>query len=257
VKQKPKIVAIANQKGGVGKSTTADAFAGGLAATGSRVLLIDLDPQANITLSSGADTERTSVYEIITDRAAAQDAVQERTPTVDIIAASSDLALADIEIVKTGKEYRLREGIAPITANYDYIIIDTPPALGILTVNALTAANSVIIPAQADLYSVQGIAQLYETVKDIRAYTNPSLQILGILLTRYNSRSVVTRDMTANIEAAAQKIGTFVYKSVIRECVAIKEAQVCQSFICDHAPTSNACIDYQSFIQEFLKRSKK
>jgi len=253
-----KIVAVANQKGGVGKSTTAEALAGGLANKGSRVLLIDLDPQANITLSSGVDAEeRPTIYDVITGRAKIQETIQVRGQDIDIISAAASLAQADVELTKTGKEYKLRENLATLDKRYAYIIIDTPPALGILTVNALTAAHRLIVPAQADLYSLQGISQLNETVKDIRAYTNPELRFAGILLTRHNPRSIITRDMAEHAQNAAKKIGTFVYKTVIRECVAIKEAQADQKFIYDHAPTSNASTDYKSFVTEFLERSKK
>lgn len=257
-KNKKETIAIGTQKGGEGKTTTAENFAGGLAAFAKRrVLLIDLDPQANVTLSSGVDNiTRPTIYEALTGGAKIQDTIQERSTNVYIIPASGNLAEADIKFTKIGKEQLLKKALAPIVEDYDYIVIDTPPALGILTINALTAAQRLIVPAQADIYSLQGIGQLYETVKAIQEFTNPALQISGILLTRYNSRSNITRDMTAKAEEAAKSIGTFVYNSVIRECVALKGAHAEQAFIFDHAPTSNASLDYQAFIKEFLERSK-
>jgi len=258
MKKKNEIIAVSAKKGGEGKTTTAENLAGGLAAFANcRVLLIDLDEQKNLTLSCGADITKPTIYDVLTDNATVKDTIQSRSEKVDIIPASGYLAEADIKLTKIGKEQLLKKAIAPIVVDYDYIIFDTPPSLGILTVNALTAANKLIIPAQADIYSIQGIGQLYETVKAIREYTNPNLEISGILLTRFNGRINISRDMAAEITAAAKSIGTFVYNVVIRECAAIKEAKAQQAFIYDYAPASNASADYQLFTKEFLERSKK
>lgn len=134
--------------------------------------------------------------------------------------------------------------------NYDYIIIDTPPALGLLTINALTASDGIIITAQADIYSLQGIGQLHETIEAVKKYCNPALHLQGILLTRYSPRAVLSRDMGEMIEATASQIKTFVYKTVIRECISLKEAQARKQDIFTYAPKSNASKDYLSFIGE-------
>lgn len=250
-----RIICTTNQKGGVGKSTTAEALAEGLTIKGKRTLLIDLDPQGSITLTAGADPNRPTAYEVFTKQAGAAEAIQQRAGRADIIPASKSLARLDVELTVTGKEYRLKEQLKPLLSRYDFIIIDTPPALGVLTVNALTAANSIIIPAQADIYSLQGIGQLCETIDAIRAYTNPGLTLAGVLLTRHNSRSVLSRDMADAARSTAEQIGTFLYNAVIREAVAVKESQASQQPIYEYAPKSNAAADYMAFTEEFLERS--
>lgn len=247
-----RVICVTNQKGGVGKSTTAEALAEGLTLKGKKTLLIDLDPQGSISLTAGADPNRPTAYEVMTRSTSAQEAIQERTDRADIMPASKNLVRLDVELTATGKEYRLKEQLAPLLPRYEYIIIDTPPALGVLTINALTAADSLLIPAQADVYSLQGIGQLYETIDAIRAYTNPGLTLEGILLTRYTPRSVLSRDMAEAASATAEQIGTFLYNTFIRETVTIKEAQANQRSIYDYAPKSNAAQDYLLFTGEYL-----
>jgi len=244
-------IAIINQKGGVGKSTTANALGAGLMLKGYSVLYVDLDAQGNLSYSMGATNKALTSLEVLTGTATAMEAIVD-TPQGDLIPASPALASADAIITDTGKEYRLREALEPVADHYDYIILDTPPALGVLTVNALTACNSVIIPAQADIYSLQGIGQLYQTIETVKKYCNPALSIKGILATRYSSRAVLTRDMTELLEDTASKLNTTLYSTRIRECVAIKEAQVCQQDIFTYSPKSNATADYMAFVEEVL-----
>lgn len=175
----------------------------------------------------------------------------------DIIASNKALAGADAVMTETGKEYRLREALQDIKKDYDYIIVDTPPALGILTINALTASQSIIIPAQADIYSLQGIEQLAETIKPVRRYTNSSLKIAGILLTRYNPRSVLSKEIAVFAGKLADKLNTKLFKATIREAIAIKEAQISQQDIFTYAPRSKVAGDYRAFIEEFLEDEQK
>lgn len=247
-----KTIAIINQKGGVGKSTTAEALASGLLTRGFSVLAVDLDAQGNMTYTVGAKTDGNTALEVLTQKVTAADAIQ-HTENGDIIPASKSLAGADAFIADTGKEYRLKEALEPIEKEYDYIIIDTPPALGILTVNALTACDSVIIPAQADIYSLQGIEQLSETMKPVKKYCNSNLKIDGILLTRYNSRSVLSRDVADLANQLATKIGTKLFKTTIREAIAVKEAQISQQSLFAYAPKAKVTEDYTAFIDEVLK----
>lgn len=273
--KKARVICVTNQKGGVGKSTTAESLADGLTLKGYKTLLIDLDPQGSVSLTSGAIPDRMTAYEVITKVCTAQEATQQRVQEntqeethehaqevahdmpkrADIMPASQNLVKIDIELSGVGKEYRLKEQLKPLSSVYDYIIIDTPPALGLLTVNALTASNYVLIPAQADVYSMQGINQLSETITAVIEYTNQNLTLLGILLTRHNTRNILTRDMTETAQETANKIETFLYKTVIREAVAIKEAQASQQSIYEYAPKGNASIDYEAFVSEFLERS--
>lgn len=245
------IVAIINRKGGVGKTATAQALGAGLKAKGKKVLFIDLDSQANLTYGVGATSKQIDIMEVLTGEEEISDAVQ-HTKQGDIIAGSEALAAADKTIVDTGKEYRLKEALNEISKDYDYIIIDTPAQLGTLTINALTAAHSVIIPVQAEVFSLQGIGQLNKTIEAVKKYCNKDLFIKGILTTRYNGRAVISKDMQANLKAIAEQLNTKVYKTPIRECTAIKEAQASQMDIFSYAPKCNASLDYLSFVEEFL-----
>ena len=246
------VLAIINQKGGVGKSTTAAALGAGLILKGYRVLYIDLDAQGNLTFNMGAGASALSSLEMLTGTATAEEAIR-HTEQGDIIPASPALAGADNLITTTGKEYRLKEALEPLYKLYDYIVIDTPPALGILTVNALTACTGAIVPAQADAWSLQGITQLNGTIQTVKKYCNPALKVKGIVLTRFNSRAVVSRDMQELIAQTADALNTKLYKTTIRECTALKEAQAVQQDIYSYAPRSNATADYKALVAEITE----
>ena len=241
------IITIVNRRGGVGKTATAHALGAGLALRGYKTLFIDLDSQCNLTYDVGATTAPLTSMEVLSGTATAEEAIQ-HTEGGDIIAGSPNLAVADTTIEGTGKEYRLKEALEPIGRKYDYIIIDTPPALGVLTTNALTACTSAIIPAQAEVHSLQGIALLYDAIQAVKKYTNPKIKIKGILITRYNGRAILSKDMKANLEATAKELSTRVFSTPIRECVAIKEAQAMQRDIYSYAPKSNATADYTALV---------
>jgi chromosome partitioning protein len=245
------VIAIVNRKGGVGKTATAQALGAGLIKKGCSVLYIDLDSQTNLTYGLGADAGGLSSMDVLAGDATAQEAIQ-HTQQGDVIAGAEALAGADAAIDGTGKEYRLKEALEGL--QYDYCIIDTPAALGTLTVNALTAADSVIIPVQAEVYSLQGIGQLSKTIETVKKYCNRNLYIRGILITRYNGRAIISRDMQSNLEDAAAQLKTRLYSTPIRECVSIKEAQASQQDIYSYAPRSNAAKDYADFLEEFMER---
>ena len=246
-------IAIANRKGGVGKSTTAAALTAGLISKGYRVLAVDLDAQRNLTSTMKARADSKTALGVLTGEITAREAIR-RTEAGDIIPASKALSGADAALTETGKEYRLREALEPVRGEYDFCILDCPPALGILTVNALTAADSVVIPAQADIYSIEGIEDLQEIIQPVRKYCNRSLGILGILLTRYNSRSVLSRDVTTIAGSLARKLGTSLFKATIREGIAVKEAQISQQSLFAYAPKAKVTDDYRAFVEEFLER---
>ena len=246
-------IAIINRKGGVAKTSTAHALGAGLIKRGKKVLFVDLDSQTNLSHALAADMTAPDSMQLLTKETSAAEAIQ-HAPGGDIIAGSESLATADAKINTTGKEYRLKEAISGL--KYDYIIIDTPAALGTLTINALTAANKIIIPVQAELYSLQGIGQLIDAIDPVKTYCNPSLTIDGILLTRFYGRAVISRDMQENLAEVAKKLHTRLYKTAIRECISIKEAQASQQDIFSYAPRSNAAKDYDDFIKEFLKGVK-
>lgn len=247
-------IAIANRKGGVGKSTTANALTAGLALLkGCRVLAVDLDAQRNLSTTMGIRADGKTSLGILTGDATAAEAIR-HTDQGDIIPAAKALSGADAVLTETGKEYRLREALEAIQGDYDFCIIDCPPALGIATVNALTAAQSVVIPAQADLYSLEGIEDLMETIQPVKRYCNPALRVEGILLTRYNPRSVLSREVTLMAERQAEKLGTALFKATIREAIAVKEAQISQQSLYQYAPKAKVTEDYTAFVDELLER---
>ena len=247
-----KALAIINQKGGVVKSTTALAIGAGLSLKGYSVLFIDLDAQGNLSYTLGADTKGYNAMGVLERPETAKEEIQ-HTPQGDIIASSPKLAGADKLLEETGKEYRLKEALDSLQGAYDYIIVDTPPALGILTINALTACTGAIIPAQADIYSLQGIAQLISTIETVKKYCNPSLSIMGIVLTRFNGRSIIRREVAEMLERTAEQLRTKLYTSKIRECTALVEAQATKQNIYSYAPRSNATADYKALVDEILR----
>lgn len=246
-----KTIAIVNRRGGVGKTATAHAIGAGLALRGYKTLFIDLDSQCNLTYDIGVQKAPLTSMDVLSGTATAEEAIQ-HTGGGDIIPASPSLAVADTAIEGTGKEHRLREALEPLAGVYDYCIIDTPPALGVLTVNALTASQWAIIPAQAEVHSLQGIGLLYEAIQAVQKYTNPALKVEGILITRYNGRAILSKDMRGNLEETARELGTKVFATPIRECIAIKEAQAMQRDIYSYSPRSNATEDYTALIEELV-----
>lgn len=252
-----KVITITNQKGGTGKTTTAHALMSGLTKKKYKVLAVDLDPQCNLSFILQADPEKPTALGILTGEAKIKDAIQ-TTSIGDFIASSKRLANAETLLEGVGREYKLKKALAPIKDRYDYILIDTPPALGILTLNALTACNSVIIPAVADIFSLQGIERLSETIEPVKEYTNKDIYIEGILLTKYTGdRTTLNRNIREIAEQTAAKLHTRLYKTAIREAVAVREAQTCLQDIFSYAPKSKPAEDYRHFIDEFLKADKQ
>lgn len=245
-----KVITIANQKGGVGKTTTANVLIAGLTEREYKVLGIDLDPQTNLTASMGADTKRTALG-VLTGECEAKDAITQ-TATGDLIPSSSRLANADMLLEETGKEYKLKEAIETVKGNYDYIIIDTPPSLNILTINALTACDYAIVPAQADLYSLQGISELAKTIDAVRKYTNPNIKVAGILLTMFNGRTRIAKEVSEILEQLATRLDTKVFKTRVRASVKATEIQFKKGGLFKYAPKAAVTEDYRSWIDELL-----
>lgn len=249
------IIAISNQKGGTGKTTTAAAIGTGLAQKGYKVLLVDLDAQGNLSYTVNAVKNKYGVFGAMERPETTAAEIENISSTIengrlDIIPSSERLAIADKMFTETGKEYKLKEALSNVSALYDYVIIDTPPALGVLSINAFTAADSVIIPAQADIYSLQGIAQISDTIAAVKKYCNSKLTISGILLTRYNSRATISKELIQSFNQSAAKLQTRVYETKIRECTAIKEAAALRKDIFTYAKNSNAAADYTNLINE-------
>jgi len=244
-----KTIAIAQQKGGTGKTTTAHAVGAGLKAQGKRVLFVDLDPQANLTYIMGAKPDGLSVLDVLTGTATAADATQ-TTASGAIIPGTAHLAGADATLA--GKVYALAEALKPVARKFDYCVLDTPPALGALTVAALTAADTVIIPCLPDVLSIRALEQIVETINVIRANCNKRLEIAGVLLTRYTPRQVLTRDIEGVFAKAAESIGTRLFKTRIRETVSIREAQATNTDIFTYSPKSAGATDYNELLKEIM-----
>jgi chromosome partitioning protein len=250
------ILAIANQKGGVGKTTTAINVAAALAAKNLRTLLIDLDPQANSTMSY-LDTQALdkTVYDVLTDRELRLARVLQKVDKVPHLEiAPSSIALAKIEARLLGEldsYYRLQDEIQPIRDRYDYVVIDTPPTLGIITVNALVAATHVLIPIQSSYFALEGTDDLLETIDKIKLRANPRLQILGAVLTLYDKRTLLSRDIHKQVQRV---FGDKLFATVISKNVRLEESPAYRESIFSFAPKSKGAFEYYKLSEEILSR---
>lgn len=221
----PKIISVVNQKGGVGKTTTAVNLATALAASGRKVLLIDIDSQGNATTGLGIEQQdrRVTSYDLIAGYVGIHDAAQQTViPGLSIVCANLDLAGAEIELVNmVRREFRLREALVAEALPYDYVIVDCPPSLGLVTLNALTAANTVLIPLQCEFYALEGLSHLLKTIDLVKEKMNPELSIEGIVLTMYDRRNSLTAQIEEDVR---QFLGAQVYKTVIPRNVRMSEA---------------------------------
>ncbi len=252
-----KVIAVANQKGGVGKTTTTATVAAILKQQGYRVLVVDLDPQGNLSDSVGADSyTRPTMYEVMKREISAKDTIQ-KMASFDVLPANIMLAGLEQELYSIGKEHRLKENLDPVKSEYDFIFIDTPPSLGVLTANAFTAADEIIIPTTAAQFAAKGIRQMYDTIRNIQRYSNPNVVCAGILLTKYDPRSINNRDMKDLTEQVAGYMNSKVYKTYIRSTVAVEEAQARATDLVAYKNTSTAAQDYQAFVKEYLEKEEK
>jgi chromosome partitioning protein len=250
VERRVKIISFANQKGGVAKTTTTLNLAVAFAESGHRVLAVDLDPQGNLTMSQGIDPDQveTSMYDVLVDHIPIRDVIAERE--IDIAVASIDLAGAEIAMsMQIGRERSLEKALSAVIDDYDFICIDTPPSLGLLTVNALTASDKVIVPVQCEYLSMRGLIQLQNTLEMIRENLNPRVQIEGILPTMLDSRTVHAKEA---VEILEENFGELVFKSRIRKAIKFAEAPVRGSSVLKYDPKGNAAKYYRELAQEVL-----
>ena len=245
------IITFINQKGGVGKTSLAMNFGIRLKMAGARVLLVDMDPQCNLTYIMGVDTPPHTVYEVMLRQIGAADAIV-HAEECDIIPASPNLSTLNLTLSGPGKEFCLRDGLREVVGRYDFIVIDSPPTLGILTINVLSLANSVIIPALADVFSIQGVGQLYASIQAVKVASNPDLKIAGIVLSRHTDRLLLSRELREMMENAAQQIHTCLFDAVIRESVVVREAQAMRQSVFKYAPRSKQTADYDKLVLEYL-----
>jgi chromosome partitioning protein len=252
-----KTIAIANQKGGVGKTTTAINLSASLASTGKRILLIDIDPQGNATNGFGFEQNKLekTIYEVLIGKEEIEDAIlQTEIPNLSLLPANINLVGAEIELVNfVGREKILKQRIAPIKNQYDFIIIDCPPSLGLLTVNALTCADSVLIPVQCEYYALEGLSKLLNTIHMVRKALNPELGIEGVLLTMFDSRLRLSNQVAAEIW---KLFGDKAFKTVINRNVRLSEAPSHGKPIILYDPSSVGCKNYLDLAKEILKNNK-
>jgi chromosome partitioning protein len=245
-----KVIAFANQKGGVAKTTTALNLAVAFKESGHRVLAVDMDPQGNLTMSQGVDPDKVekSMFDVLVHRMPISEIIVEKE--IDVAVASIDLAGAEIAMsAQIGRERALQKALDEVRDDYDFVCIDTPPSLGLLTVNALTAANKVIVPVQCEYLSMRGLVQLQNTLQMIRENLNPGVEIEGILPTMLDSRTVHAKEAVAILE---ENFGDLVFESRIRKAIKFAEAPVRGTSVLKYDPKSKAAKAYRELAQEVL-----
>lgn len=251
-----KIIAIANQKGGVGKTTTSINLAASLGVLEKKVLLIDADPQANATSGIGLDVESIEIgtYQLLEHSATAREAIiKTNTPNLDIIPSHIDLVAIEIELVdKEAREYMLKKALAEIKNDYDFIIIDCAPSLGLLTLNALTAADSVIIPIQCEYFALEGLGKLLNTIKSIQKIHNAELDIEGLLLTMYDARLRLSNQV---VEEVQKHFNSMVFQTIIQRNVRLSEAPSYGENIINYDAASKGASNYLSLAKEIIDKN--
>ena len=249
-----RVISLANQKGGVAKTTSTVNLGVALAERGRRVLIVDLDPQSNLTMSQGFDPEKLeqSMFDVLVQRMPIEQIIKHAE--VDIAVASIELAGAELALASMiGRERALEKALLPVQGDYDDILVDTPPSLGLITVNALTASDGVIVPVQCEYLSLRGLVQLEHTLSAIRENLNPRVKIIGILPTMYDARSLHVREA---VEILEENFGDLVFKTRIRKTIRYAEAPVKGQSVLRYEPKGLAAEAYRSLAEEVLKREQ-
>lgn len=266
-----RVIAVANQKGGVAKTTTVHALGTAMAELGRRVLLVDLDPQASLSWACGVDTDRleVSVHDMLLKRAKAAEAIlpldppepadpddpKARAAKLDLLPSTIDLAGAELHLLtKTGREYVLRKALSKVIDNYDRVLIDCPPSLGILTINGLTAADDVLIPLQCESLSQRGVGQLLETIDDVRDYTNEDLNVLGAVATLFDNRTNLAHQV---VEAVQSEFELDVFEPYVPKSVKVAEAPAEGRSVLTYAPRAKPAVAYRELAAELLRPARK
>ncbi|MEI4485390.1 ParA family protein [Frigidibacter sp. MR17.14] len=253
----PRIVAVANQKGGVGKTTTAINLAAALAEAGRRVLIVDLDPQGNASTGYGVDDRQLTTYDLIIDDAPLEKVIREtQTKNVWICPATTDLSSADIEMMANEKRsYLLRDALRQVAIDafgFEFVLIDCPPSLSLLTINAMVAADSVLVPLQAEFFALEGLSQLMLTIREVRASANPDLRIDGVLLTMHDARNNLSQQVEQD---ARDTLGELVFETVVPRNVRVSEAPSFAVPVLAYDPLSKGSQAYRALAKELLGRT--
>lgn len=241
--------AIITQKGGVGKTTTVNALAASFTKQGFKVLAVDFDPQGNLSFSTGADPDVPTIFEALIGKTEIWNCIQ-KTPVADVIPSNILLTGAELEFTGKNREFVLRNVLRLVEDQYDYILIDSPPGLGFLTINALAAARFAILPMLPDIFSLQGLVQVHETIEHVRKGCNPDLQISGILINKYNRLSKLHKEAVGTAGMIAENFNIPIFDTFIRNSNAISEAQSLQCNIFKYSPRCAAVKDYYKLSQE-------
>lgn len=251
------VLSIANQKGGVGKTTTAVNLSSALAAIKKRVLLIDMDPQGNATTGSGLDKNNLqhSICELLLNECSITEAITHtQTTNIDILPSNTDLIAAEIKLLEQDScKYQLKQALEPIKTDYDYIIIDCPPSLNMLTINAFTATDGIIIPMQCEYYALEGLSALMHTIEKIKASTNPDLKITGLIRTMFDARNSLSNEVSLQL---LQHFSHRVFKTIIPRNVRLAEAPSFGKSALHYAPTCKGSISYISLASEVLRKTQ-
>ena len=244
------VIAIANQKGGVGKTTTTINLGAALAELGHRTLLVDMDPQSALSGAMGLDSDRLkhTIYNVLIDsKVPIQAVIRQVRPNLDVVPSNIDLAAAEVELVSAiGREYIFKDALAPVRDQYDYVLIDSPPSLGLLTVNALTAADEVIIPLQCEYLALRGMRFLLDTIKKVKTKLNPELEIRGILGTMYNTRTIHAQEVVAAIR---HLFGDKVFDVIIKSSIRFAEAPIAHQPIIEYDPEHDGAVAYRQLAE--------
>lgn len=247
------IIAVTNQKGGVGKTTTAAALIATLAEKGKRVLGVDLDPQGNLGFSLGIDIDNVhTLYEVFKKQIPVEQALC-TTEYGDMLASNILLSGVELECNKPGREYLLKTKLSALAEDYDYIIIDTPPALNLLTVNAYVSADKLVIPMAPEILSLLGVTQIKETIETVRQYYNPRLKVIGILLNKFNARLNLNKDVLDLSRQIAEQLDTKVFETKIRQGVLVAESPAHGKSVVTYAPRSKPAMDFVALVEEILQ----
>ena len=242
------VISLVNKKGGVAKTTTALALATGLTRRGFSVLAIDCDAQANFSKASSGESDVIGTYDVLLGKESINDAIQELR-SYDLISADRRLGNLDAAMDKPGREYQLKKALKKLERNYDFCVIDNPPALNVAVANTLVASNKVVICTSAEAFAIDGLMELSNTLDDVHEFMNPELKVDGILVTMFNPRTIIGQHQKDQLQKIAEVMNTRVYKAVIRRCNTISVSQSDRKSIFDY-PANNAAVDYTAFLDE-------